>query len=130
MSQPTLPLFACHKQVRAAEIRDVDTNGRRISVVIPTLGDEAGLAPVLRTLMVEDSWLEKFSPKSGDWLVEYADGYRSVSPAGAFVGGYSQISEDEANDEWKAREAGDQPDAPEPQDKPSPTSGVSNDGSM
>lgn len=98
---PTLPLYQCHKQVRAAEIRAVDVQSRRIMVEWPVDHESNVLAT---TIMVEDSWLEKNEPKPGMWLVEYADGYRSVSPATAFSTGYELIDENDANDEWKARD--------------------------
>lgn len=126
---PTLPLYQSHKQVRAAEIHQVDAKSRRIMVSVPSAADDPNvMAPF--TIMVEDSWLEKNEPKPGMWLVEYADGYRSVSPATAFSTGYEAIDEDQANDEWKARDPAQNTssDVKSPEAVNQGGAGVTNDG--
>lgn len=123
MSDVLFPLFQSHKQVRAAEIQAVDRSSRRIFVSIPAGEDDPN---VMRRhpVMVEDAWIEKFDPKPGDWLMKYADGYMSVSPANAMMSGYTSIDEDEANDEWKPKEAEPAEDQHQA-DPTAPSSGVS-----
>lgn len=79
----SLPLYQCHKQVRAAKIAKVDT-----SFVRPEISfEDASLAPV----SVDAAWVAKHQPQAGGYFVVYADGYRSYSPADAFEDGYTAI---------------------------------------
>lgn len=99
----TMPIVQCHKRVRAAEIVMVD--GRKLML--------SGVRPIA----VEQEFIDKHNPKSGDYLVEYEDGYRSVSPAKAFAEGYWLLEDqDEAELEFGDNEP-DTDGAPEP-DKP------------
>lgn len=75
-----MQLYQCHKQVRAAEIVRVDDTKIMFE----------GMPPI----MVSLDFIEKHKPKSGDYLVQYEDGYQSVSPAAAFESGYTAIDED------------------------------------
>lgn len=79
----SLPLYQCHKQVRAAKIAKVDT-----SFVRPEISfEDASLVPVA----VTPAWFVKHQPQVGGYYVVYADGYASYSPAQAFEDGYSAI---------------------------------------
>jgi hypothetical protein len=40
---------------------------------------------------VDGAYLLKHDPRPGGYFVEYADGYRSFSPAEAFEAGYTRI---------------------------------------
>ena len=93
ISRP-LPLYRCHKEVRALKIREV---------VIEVVIDDAGRGEADRgaSLMPEDQnfgairvdvdFLRKHDPTPGGYYVIYEDGYKSFSPAVAFEGGYTKV---------------------------------------
>jgi hypothetical protein len=80
----SLPRYQCHKVVGAERIT-------RVRVVFGTprvfLGNEGGA-----NFRLSPEWYKRHRPKAGDYLVVYADGYLSVSPASAFEGGYRPLS--------------------------------------
>ena len=80
-----LPLYECHKHVRALKIREVltDSQGRRGSLVF-----EDDTYPAL---LVSGEYLRKHEPQPGGYYVLYEDGYQSFSPAEAFESGYHRI---------------------------------------
>lgn len=84
-----LPKYKCHKVVSAAKIggffplEDGDPNGG----VRLTFSD--GEIP---PLVQSKEWREKHQPVEGGYLVAYADGYVSFSPARAFEEGYSLVT--------------------------------------
>ena len=74
-----VPEYKCHKVVRAAKIADIEN-----VTVLKLEGVERGRC-------VSFAWLEKHNPQVGGYLVFYADGYVSYSPAKAFEEGYSPL---------------------------------------
>jgi hypothetical protein len=81
-----MPLYTCHKRVRALEIKEV--HHFRIDVA-------NGAA--VRTIVFEDRSLDlpadmftRYIPVSGDFYVVYEDGYESFSPRNAFLDGYTE----------------------------------------
>lgn len=86
-----LPRYRCHKVVQAAKITDVELAGLMTARLILD-GAEEGV-------VMKNMWVEKnspgFDPKSlgGGYLVRYADGYESWSPADAFEEGYTLIDD-------------------------------------
>lgn len=93
MTEQKLPLYRCHKTVRAVKIKSVDYN--------PSSGP-CGIAGA--TITPEDGGFEPFAvmadyvarhdPQPGGYFVEYSDGYCSYSPAEAFEQGYRLVEED------------------------------------
>ena len=75
-----LPLFRCHKTVGAAKIESVYLDGCQV-----TVRDAVGF---MRTVVSVDIFA-RATPRVGDYLVRYTDGYLSVSPAGVFEDGYT-----------------------------------------
>jgi hypothetical protein len=78
-----LPEYVCHKRVRAAKI-------------VPSLSDEERAVPTLfleggREWPTTVEWCVKHVPEVGGYLVFYADGYVSYSPAKAFEEGYTRV---------------------------------------
>jgi hypothetical protein len=71
-----MPRYKSHKQVWALEIGAVD--GRKLTFV--EKGYEA--------IEVEQELFARYIPVHGDFLVVYADGYKSFSPRKAFLEGY------------------------------------------
>lgn len=73
-----LPLYQCHKQVRAAKIVGFWGNPNRLN-----LGKHG-------VIEVDDAWFTR-NPKTsaGGYFVEYEDGYTSYSPADVFKSGYT-----------------------------------------
>ncbi|HWQ10293.1 MAG TPA: hypothetical protein VN436_14330 [Holophaga sp.] len=76
-----LPLYECHKQVRAAKIKMLvsDAHG-------PYIITDTGLR-----IRVEANYIAKHMPTPGGYFVLYGDGYQSFSPAAAFEQGYSRV---------------------------------------
>ena len=90
-----LPLYQCHKQVRACKIS-------RVHVYRETDEDTFFLTPEdinLMTIEVDVDFFDRHKPKAGGYYIVYADGYESYSPAEAFESGYSRIPEPEDTEE-------------------------------
>jgi hypothetical protein len=82
---PPLPLYQCHKQVRAAKItalRAVDDDDDSLILVLGDVGREQ---------RVGQNWLELHPCNVGYYFVEYEDGYTSASPGPAFEAGYALV---------------------------------------
>lgn len=75
--------YQSHKRVRAAKIERMKDRGRDGSL---TIGVEPGI-----WITLPPDMMVRFIPEIGDYLVEYEDGYRSLSPKGAFEGGYTEV---------------------------------------
>lgn len=87
-----LPLYQCHKQVRAARIvevlqlYDADDHGDERWITRLVL-DVGGFIDVDRAFRI------KHQPAIGGYLVVYDDGaYLSYSPAAPFEAGYTRIN--------------------------------------
>lgn len=78
-----IPIYQCHKRVRAAKITGFRGNGTDVPDIL--LGEICGITTVLQ------EWFEKHKPEIGGYFVIYEDGYKSFSPAKAFEDGYSKI---------------------------------------
>ena len=79
-----LPLYQCHKRVRAVKIADIRiVDG--IRVIIP---EEHGHDPVA----VTNEYVDKHEPKVGGYYVLYSNGHQSYSPGNAFEEGYTKLS--------------------------------------
>lgn len=77
-----LPEFKCHKIVRATKIRAVHASS-------PPEVDMLEVDHLPELVHLEDDWVSRHQPEAGGYLVVYADGYMSYSPAGAFEKGYT-----------------------------------------
>lgn len=84
VAAPILPLYDCHKQVRAAKIRAICFGADG-----PFLTREDGGYDIT----IDNDYLVKHNPKPGGYFVLYEDGYQSFSPAGAFEAGYTLAQE-------------------------------------
>lgn len=85
-----MPLYDCHKRVRALKIQSVrsKTDIRPGSPYTHSIIFEDGAyAP----RSVTGDWVKSFDPQPGGYLVEYNDGYLSYSPAKAFEEGYNKV---------------------------------------
>lgn len=83
-SEPPLPLYRCHKLVRALQI----------GIVTPLVDGGADLAfnePNFESAEVAAAFVQKHNPQPGDYLVLYEDGYQSISPWQAFEDGYTRV---------------------------------------
>lgn len=78
-AQKEMPKYRCHKEVGALKIAEVDG--------YTLLFEDDSYAP----MYVGPQFVDKHSPRAGGYLVAYADGYRSYSPAKAFEEGYTLI---------------------------------------
>lgn len=85
-----MPRYKSHKQVWALKIAEIiepaepnnETDGSRI--IIPA--DEGYGA-----FRVDREYVSKHKPQVGGYFVQYADGYKSWSPAQPFEEGYSRV---------------------------------------
>ena len=90
-----LPLYLCHKKVRAAKITGITGpdgfSDGHAEIVLDTV-DTSIKSPCIAYVVVpvDAAWLTR-NPKlaRGGYFVEYEDGYTSYSPAAAFENGYS-----------------------------------------
>lgn len=96
----SLPLYQCHKQVRAVKIKEVlkhahpDPKADDAAFESSPAFQGAHLIPIderLLPIAVDEDWYRKHSPQSGGYYVVYEDGYTSYSPAAAFESGYSPV---------------------------------------
>ncbi len=84
---PEMPVYICHKEVRALKIARVEDRGT------DTTSDENEIVEVF----FEDiafpprkfNLRSKPKPDAGWYLIRYEDGYESFSPAKAFEEGYT-----------------------------------------
>lgn len=74
-----MPKYRCHKEVWALKIAEVDGFMLRFT-------DES-----YEPIYVGPQFVDKYNPRAGGYLVQYADGYRSYSPAKAFEEGYTLV---------------------------------------
>jgi hypothetical protein len=74
--------YKCHKEVEAAQIKDIVmvVGGHYLLVFNDTHSMEA-----------DADWMLRHKAKVGDYVVQYEDGYLSVSPAEAFEKGYTAL---------------------------------------
>lgn len=82
-----LPKYVCHKEVRALKISTVEWNSTEQRYLLHFAG--SGYEP----LVVSKEWVDSKGPRAGGYLVQYADGYQSFSPAKAFEEGYTVVPE-------------------------------------
>lgn len=86
MDLNTLPQYLSHKVVRAARIIDVtrfpNPSAGICDVMLRLEGQDSGH-------QVSEGWWNRHKPKPGMFFILYADGYQSVSPADAFMSGYT-----------------------------------------
>lgn len=75
-----LPKYRCYKVVGAIRISKVEFGDTGATV----LGDG-------HAVEVDQAFLDKHGPKEGQYLVQYDDGYLSISPAQAFEMGYTVV---------------------------------------
>lgn len=87
-AQTQLPRWKCHKEVYAAKILRIEAGGESPGRLVLTFdgGSEAAFVDL------EPAWFAKHKPEPGGYYVQYADGYRSYSPAGAFEDGYTRLT--------------------------------------
>lgn len=79
----SLPLYQCHKKVRAAKIE-----GFR---VINQLGQIELNLGIFGVKCVESDWPGVRNLDIGGYFVQYDDGYTSYSPGKAFEDGYTLL---------------------------------------
>jgi hypothetical protein len=84
-----LPLYNCHKQVRAAKITGIDYPGTEPGYMILKFDTEIKLGEWFTSTTVGPDFVARCpAVEVGGYFVVYADGYTSYSPAKAFENGY------------------------------------------
>ena len=100
-----LPLYQCHKKVRAAKITCItgpDGFADGHAEIVTDVQDPACLPGAGHiTVSVDADWLTR-NPKLavGGYFVVYEDGYTAYSPAEPFESGYTLFSEGAEETEW------------------------------
>ena len=79
-----MPLYDCHKQVHALQIKQIEFNRETGGAILHPFED--GYAP----FEVDADYIDKHKPMPGGYYVVYKDGYKSFSPAKAFEEGYTR----------------------------------------
>ena len=79
-----LPLYTCHKKVRAGKIVGI----RKHLLSVHNIDSER-----FAILPISEKWIKRHKPEVGGYLVRYEDGYMSYSPAKAFEEGYTKDKE-------------------------------------
>lgn len=83
-----LPSYICHKTVGAAKIVSINSRAGKLQVYLENTD------PSFVTVTRKFATMNK--PQIGGYLVQYADGYLSYSPALAFEEGYNSVVEEMA----------------------------------
>jgi len=93
-----MPRYKSHKEVQAAKIVSITPDvpvpvdpAKPGEVPVPAVPLGATLVTDAGPIKVDAAFLAKHKPEVGSYLVVYADGYQSISPAKAFEEGYSRI---------------------------------------
>lgn len=84
-----LPGWQCHKEVWGDRIREI----LPLTPGAPSVPDDAGIRWYLdcgAVITVTTDLIARGAPVVGDYYVQYADGYKSWSPAKAFEDGYTR----------------------------------------
>lgn len=77
--QMEMPRYKSKKLVWALEVKSIDGN-----TVTPA---DKGYAPI----EMKPEVFARYTPVKGDFLVQYGDGYWSVSPRKPFIEGYDRV---------------------------------------
>ncbi len=85
-SMAEMPRYQCHKKVWALKIAKIQQGDDRDTFL--TMHFVEKFSPITMDL----DWFMKHNPEEGGYYVVYQDGYKSFSPAEAFEGGYTLIS--------------------------------------
>lgn len=73
-----MPRYRSHKTIQALKIKTVQGESLTFEDGYPAMD-------------LEPKVFVRYTPKPGDYLVVYEDGYKSISPAKAFEEGYTRI---------------------------------------
>lgn len=82
-----MPRYRSHKTVWALEIKSITASPPGGWTVTPV---DQGYGDVVLSAKV----FARYMPVAGDFIVQYDDGYWSVSPRKAFIEGYTPITDD------------------------------------
>lgn len=89
-SLTTLPDWRCHKVVRAAHIATMAPHPTGMTLTLEWDAAD-GYSTIRVQHSVDQTWVDHHKPLIGGYLVVYADGYTSFSPAEAFETGYDRV---------------------------------------
>ena len=82
----TIPSYQCIKIVKAIQITGVEQHPHETHHVIAHIN-----LPDAEPITLRGKILARYVPQPGDYLVEYEDGYVSISPRDVFEKGYQLI---------------------------------------
>ena len=84
METREMPIYECHKKVRALKIKNITYNDDGGVLISPADTDYAPFS-------TSKEYFDKHKPEIGGYYVVYEDGYKSFSPADAFEEGYTKV---------------------------------------
>jgi hypothetical protein len=94
MGQAPMPTYRCHKWVWALQISEVRLDSDEARREGRETDGSATLCPAeypYAPFRVDADYVRKHNPQPGGYFVQYADGYKSFSPAKAFEDGYTRL---------------------------------------
>lgn len=104
-ARSSLPLWKCHKTVRAERI--VGIGPQRVQSNEKEGGPKQNIAELFLAdgskRHIDDAWQAKHNPKIGDYFIQYDDGYTSVSPPAPFLAGYWLLAGSPIPDAWAGK---------------------------
>ena len=80
--------YQCYKRVKAAQIVGIDVTTEDQGSQLMNVTDDGQVLSAGELLMLHRP---EYTPAVGDYIVEYDDGYRSISPQATFENGYLAI---------------------------------------
>lgn len=95
-----LPLYQCHKKVRASKILSIEPVGENGRYLIKLDVNQSEVGKKIYEANVNQDWFNKHNPEVGGYFVRYEDGYLSYSPKEAFESGYTAIKEEPETGEF------------------------------
>jgi len=80
------PKYKCHKVVQAVKIGNMQKERRPGGAIYVIPADEG-----VPQFSISQEFFDKHNPEIGGYIVVYADGYESYSPAEVFEAGYTRL---------------------------------------
>ena len=93
-TETPMPQYQSHKKVWALKIKHIALDSTAAQSEARETDGSAMIEPAdpgYAPFRVDHTYMNKHKPEVGGYFVQYADGYKSFSPAKAFEEGYTKI---------------------------------------